>query len=301
MTSRNPPSRRNPEFIDQRQSRQLQSMSPGALTGRLASAQPVNKLPGAPDALFGFDGGSGGASAAVLSPYWDEFTLASNGAQDVTLSFVPVEMSEHVYLRGVEQGVSGTFWTRDSLTLSLTSAADARTGDTLTVKYLMREEQSDPISDESELNVPFQSGGWSYIGVTSAGQVATYVDPATDASSWAEGTAPLGWSTFVDIDGHAKATSLPNVNTGQLGHVYDAVIRRDMPAGNDIEVTYDVSNYVGVYVDGTVVASSSTGAPAKATVVVGDMPAAWVLALYVTVANGYTDGGIDVQVTGTLP
>lgn len=64
----------------------------------------------------------------------DIFPLTTGGAQDLTLSFLPLDESEHVYLRGVAQ-LPGTDWTRDGQTLHVLSPMDARSGDDLWVEY----------------------------------------------------------------------------------------------------------------------------------------------------------------------
>lgn len=143
MTSRRPPSQRDAGYVDQRQSRQLQSFVPGALTGRLASAGPVTKLPGPPDALFGFDGGS--AAVASRASKVDIFTLPSDGAQDLTLTFVPIEDSWNL-LHNRLGCVEAEHFTLTGRTVSLLSGTDALTGDTVRVQYDYLVEQSDPIA-----------------------------------------------------------------------------------------------------------------------------------------------------------
>lgn len=146
MTSRRPPSQRNAEYIEQRQSRQLQSFVPGADRGRLASAQPIWKLLGPPDALFGFDGGA--VAQATRASKVDIFTLPSDGAQDLTLTFVPVEDSWNL-LHNRLGLVEGEHFTIDGLTVSLLTSIDPLTGDTIRVQYDYLVEQSDPIGDEA--------------------------------------------------------------------------------------------------------------------------------------------------------
>jgi hypothetical protein len=297
MTSRKPPSQRNAEFYDQRRARQLQSMVPGTLEGRLADAQPFKQFSGPPDALFGFDGGA--VAQATRASQIDQFTLASAGAQDLTLTYVPVPMSWNV-----EHNTLGlldtTNYTISSNVLSLISGVDSlEIGDTIQVQYDYLEEQADPIGDESEINIPFQSGGWSYIGSASPAARTTQMTVATDFSSWAVGTAPLGWNTYVDVDGHPKATELPHVNTGELGHEWDAVIRRAMPGGTGIVVTVDETNFCDVYADTTLIAFSSSGGALKLSSSPFDMAGPWDLIIRLTSGAGVTNGGIDIEVTGT--
>jgi hypothetical protein len=75
----------------------------------------------------------GGAGEAAKW-YDEDFTLASDGAQDVTLTFLPIEYSEDIKLNGVGAERT-TEWTRSGQVVSLDAALDARTGDELTVHY----------------------------------------------------------------------------------------------------------------------------------------------------------------------
>lgn len=58
MSSRKPPSQRDPAFAVQRMSRALQSMSPGSMGGRVANAAPIAFRAGA-NAAFMLGGGGG--------------------------------------------------------------------------------------------------------------------------------------------------------------------------------------------------------------------------------------------------
>jgi hypothetical protein len=64
----------------------------------------------------------------------DLFTLASGGAQDLTLTYVPAEDSWNVSLNGIT-ATTGTDYTISSSTLSLLSPLDARTGDVVQAQY----------------------------------------------------------------------------------------------------------------------------------------------------------------------
>jgi hypothetical protein len=64
----------------------------------------------------------------------DLFTLASGGAQDLTLTYVPAEDSWNVSLNGIT-ATTGVDYTISSSTLSLLSPLDARTGDVVQAQY----------------------------------------------------------------------------------------------------------------------------------------------------------------------
>ena len=74
--------------------------------------------------------------ADVTATAWqdDEFTLTADGAQDLDLTYLPVDSSEDVKLRGVGQQ-RGVDWERSDQTLSILSPMDARDDDVLTVHY----------------------------------------------------------------------------------------------------------------------------------------------------------------------
>ena len=133
MSSRRPPSLRDPEYLQWFHGRQLQSMVPGAASGRVASAAPVRTLNGSP---VGDEGASiqldvGGE--ADLSKV-DIFTLASAGAQDLALTYLPKADSWNVSLNGIT-ALNGTDYSILAQTLSLLSPIDARTGDVVEVQY----------------------------------------------------------------------------------------------------------------------------------------------------------------------
>lgn len=129
MSSRRPPSQRNAEYAVQRHGRQLQSMSPGTAGGRLASAAPIRVTS---DALATVAPGLDGNDSAVLFAY-DTFAL-TGAAPTLTLSYVPVAGSLHVYLNGLEQ-LEGTDYSLNGLTLTVLAAMNTGTGDTLDARY----------------------------------------------------------------------------------------------------------------------------------------------------------------------
>lgn len=149
MTSRRPPSQRNASSVQQRMARQLQSMVPGAENGRLASAGPVKQFSGPPDALFGFDGGV--ASSASRASKVDLFTLTSNGAQDLTLTYVPVEDSWNLLHNRLGM-VEGEHFTISSHTVSL-EGTNVLSGDTIRVQYDYLAEFADPIVTGSDYDL----------------------------------------------------------------------------------------------------------------------------------------------------
>lgn len=148
MTSRKPPSQRNTEYADRFPSRQHQSANPGYLGGRWATAAPV---PFSTDeaASFSTEATSTGGGGDVL-PKRDRFELAVDGGQNLELTYVPVDESEHLY-RWTDFQDFGTDWTRVGTTVSVQDAMRAKTGDIVTVMYLYRGGQeivpAEPVPD----------------------------------------------------------------------------------------------------------------------------------------------------------
>lgn len=298
--SRKAPSRRDPRYVQQQHERAIQAMDPGSMSGRLANAGRIDG--GTSGTVESY--GEVGAIADLDSPEWydDHFTLASAGAQSLALTYLPIVFSEDVKISGLgaERGVH---WDRDASgqeqAVRLLTASDARVGELVTVHYQYQIGMPSKPADPLLLNIPFQADGWKYHELTSIGLLSTYVDPLYDDTGWAVGTAPLGIGSYTDVDGHPKATTVPAGNTGGLGHVEDFVVRRWLPPGTGIVVTFDETNYMDAYVNGTLLTSRSTGLPEHFTSAVADQTANWLLAVYVTVANGYTAGGVDISVSGT--
>lgn len=218
--------------------------------------------------------------------------LTAAGVQAKTLDYTVLANSEHVYLNGVEL-FEGSQWSRTDYTLSLLSGADCRVDDWLEIRYASAEPR--PLL----LNIPFQASGWRASPLGSAGLLTSFVDPGFDDSSWADATCPIGWGPFVDIDGHAVATAMPHINTGQLGHEADFVVRRWIAPGTGILVTTDESTSCGIYANGAFIGGSNTGSAVKASQPMPDQAAPWLLAVAIAVTNGASSGGVDIEVTGT--
>lgn len=244
----------------------------------------------------------------ALIPFKQPFTVAATPAADYQLTYLPYRDSDsssvQVKLNGLGL-VEGTDYTVDYDTGIVTVSDDLVEDDVLTVDYWTTGELiagSLPAEVDIDLNIPFASDGWSYHTVTNYSDIATWVTPAYDDSAWPVGATPIGLTGYTDVDGHAVASVVPPDNTGLLGHVMDLVVRRWIAPGTGITVTLDETNYVqGVYVDGTFItgSGSSTGNPRKYTVAIPDQAADWLLAVPMDVGNGYTAGGIDIEVTGT--
>jgi hypothetical protein len=291
MTSRKPPSQRNAEYYDQRRARQLQSMVPGTLEGRLADAQPFKQFSGPPDALFGFDGGAN--TQATRASKVDIFTLPAGGAQDLTLTYVPVVDSWNV-IHNREGCVEGEHFTLDppTRTLSLLAVPDALTGDTVRVQYDYLEEQADPIEDIPALDIPFSAAGWKYT-VTNPG--TGWEQPTFDDSAWTTGQMPIGNSGY-------SAWADDNPNSVVAG---DTIwVRRQIGPGTNIDFDYRMARYMQVYVDGTLFTSQTPGTYADssaATWTIPDQFGIWTLAITVhdfTIPGPSGDIGVNIEIEG---
>jgi len=121
----------------------------GGLGGSLESPRPINP-DHFPEANF-----LGNGSAAILFKT-DEFTLTS-AAQTITLTYIPMLHSEHVYLHN--SAVGGVYkeevtqgWTRaeGTKTISITAPLGAQTGDVVVVSYAYYANQPIPTIPCSE-------------------------------------------------------------------------------------------------------------------------------------------------------
>lgn len=128
--SRRPPSQRDPEFAPQRIDRALVQRVPG--TGRMASAAPAGGGSGNGGRAEIRGAGSPGSSPGVLFAR-DRFELASP-TPALTLSFLPIPASPHVYLNGVEQD-EAVDYTLIGTTLTVLAAMDAIADDVVDVRY----------------------------------------------------------------------------------------------------------------------------------------------------------------------
>lgn len=120
----------------------------GGLGGALESPRPIS-----PD-YFPETNFLGGGSAAILFKT-DEFTLTS-ASQTITLTYIPMDHSEHVYLH--HTGVGGVYkeevvqgWTRaeGTKTISITAPLGAQAGDVVVVSYAYYANQPNEACDRT--------------------------------------------------------------------------------------------------------------------------------------------------------
>ena len=107
-------------------------------------------------------GGPNPLTSGAVRAYQNEYVL-SGGAETVTLTYLPLEYSEHVYLNGVYQREGPEYdWTRDSgsRTVNVLTPMDARAGDILTVEYLYY--AGVPVAPNELSNATVRGGtGWT--------------------------------------------------------------------------------------------------------------------------------------------
>jgi hypothetical protein len=310
VTSRKPPSRRDVEYAPQHLARWTQSTFIGTLGGRWASARPWSERGSLAEQGLG---PMEDLAHTGYEPYNDDiYDLDSDGAQDLELTFLPVDGSEDIKLNGIglrkyEQ------WSRDGRTLSILTAAGALTDDVVTTEYWYATGEPDVAPDEELLlNVPYGSSGWRYN------------NDLGDASWYSTGFSDSGWSVGTGVLHHTGATlpytapftdgttTLPGseeglgtdvgsaVPEGGLGIEGNLWVRRWFPPGDDIVVKVDANNYVEFYVDGASVGSRSTSARAVSGYGPFDKTAPWLLAVHAYCGAGQTWAALDVEVTGTV-
>lgn len=275
--------------------------------GRVVNAAPVAEhMNAVAEAL--------GALAVVSSRVSkiDQFTLASSGAQDLTLTYLPVEQSWNCDLNGVT-AFWGTDYTVDGQTLSLETALGAVTGDKVQIQYDYLSGQPAATTDAlNDLNIPYGSPGWKYNNDLGD---ATWYSTSFNDSTWSLGTgvlyhagATMAYTTpFTDGStglagseeglGTNVGTAVPEGGLGIEGNFW---IRRWFPPGDDITVKIDANNYVEFYVDGLTVGSRSTSARAVSGYGPFDKASSWLLAVHVYCGAGQTWAALDIEVEGTV-
>lgn len=105
MTSRKPPSQRDPSYVVKRMHRTLQSMSPGTMGGRVANAAPI-AFGSAVSNPIASSGGDSSAASWVL----DRFVASSSTQTQYQLSYVPDSNGLFLFLNGLllDEGVDFT-------------------------------------------------------------------------------------------------------------------------------------------------------------------------------------------------
>lgn len=143
MPSRRPPSQRDPQFQAQRLGRSLAQQVPGL--GKVANASPGRGGSGVGGRAE--MRGIGTTSSPGLRFFRDRFEL-DEAEPTLTLSFLPVADSAHVYLNGVEQDET-VDWTRDGAALTVLAGMDARVDDVLEVRYAYASGQPQLVDEQT--------------------------------------------------------------------------------------------------------------------------------------------------------
>lgn len=132
------PRRRSPLVFPQRVSRAIEAMIPGTVGGRVANAGSVGGESSTARATISGGVGTIGQGSGISFKH-DTFT-AAGGAEDLTLTYEPIEDSTHVYRipTGTSEGSyqsEGTAYTRDGQTLSVLAGMGSAAGDIIDVRY----------------------------------------------------------------------------------------------------------------------------------------------------------------------
>lgn len=236
------PRRRSPKVWQERVVGAIESMIPGTVGGRIANAGPIGGE--SSSARASIQGGVATVAQAGSDSYFEEdpLTLTADGAQDVALTYEPVEFSEDVEISGLAQ-TRGVDWTRDGQTLSLLTAMDARAGEVLTVQYAIRSGAPvDPSLPVYSTLVDWNATGWKY-NETTWSDSTDYSASAFDDSAWSTGQAAFGSGTG----------PTPKNTTWPLdGRIW---IRRTVPdVVTAMRITVRIDNYATVWINGTQVA-----------------------------------------------
>jgi hypothetical protein len=301
------PRRRRPLFEEQ-QGTINEAMNSGSFRGRAPVVAPVTPRQRMEARARGI---TSVVSVTARSSKIDQFTLAANGAQDLTLTYMPILDSWNVDLNGFT-AKNGIDYTITDQTLSLLTPLDARTADAVQVQYDYLTGTPTPALAPLALNIPYGSDGWKWKAAVGD---ASYYSTSLDDSAWSTGQGAIATHSFSGSTFTAPFTdpssgvagSTAGVHTdagtevggGGLGITSNLWLRRWIGPGTGIVVHYDESNYADFYVNGVSAGSRSTGAHAAGSIGVADQAASWLLAVHVYGGNGQSWCGIDFEISGT--
>jgi hypothetical protein len=129
--------------------------TPGA--GRFFAASPVfAQQAAAAQAMAGMTSSSSGAVQ-----FWNDdiYDITADGPQDLTLTYLPIEQSLHVELRGVKTR-KGEDWTLSGNVLSLLGPLDVRIDDVVTTEYAFLSGLPVPPAEPEPDLGPYVSKAW---------------------------------------------------------------------------------------------------------------------------------------------
>lgn len=143
--------RRVPFIWPRRVATALDGMVPGTFGGRVTGVAPVNGSESDDEANIA--GASGTAPELGVDSFMNDPFTAATGAQDLTLTYLPIDYSVHVYLNGLEQ-LLGTDWTITDQTVSVLTAMGAVSGDKIDCLYAYASALPAVPDDDSTVDAP---------------------------------------------------------------------------------------------------------------------------------------------------
>ena len=155
------PGRRHPRRSqDETQSSHVRSVFRGGMDGATSIPYPVGWRKDQNDSK----------NTCLQTSFFDESFAASGGVQTITLNWLPIPYSEHVYLWRSGQGIyqsEGIAWARDagSRTIRTLPGMNSQLGDTIVVEYAYYEQTSEPCGPQSGFPDTIFRGAPSYIPV----------------------------------------------------------------------------------------------------------------------------------------
>jgi hypothetical protein len=219
-----PGRRYSPRSEQEKKFTHVQSVFPGGLNGASMSPYPVGRK--SPQ-----DASSGGCPQTL---FFNEEFAVSGGAQTVSLTFLPLPQSEHVYLC---RGLYGTYqrekiaWTREggSRTVNVLTAMGAQAGDTIVVEYAHYEQAlkavDEPIWWTLDSIVPegFYEGvvkNQGTIGALGDGTVYYEVSPAPPLVAGSNGAIEFPVWTEIDSESLSAISVLPGASSSTAAMEY---------------------------------------------------------------------------------
>jgi hypothetical protein len=196
----------------------------------------------------------------------DEFTLNYAGAQDLILSSLPLDHSEHLTWEGLTQ-LEGQGWKRypGSRIIRLTGLPHAAAvGDKVTVRYA---NDGRSVSAGDPLPINYGANGWRYL-FTTLTDATDYSAPDLDDTSWNVGRAAFG-------DTNQSGGTMPHPATNYTWppgtrwpiHTRMWARRRLNPQpGKTITVNVKIDNFVTVWWNGSQLFTGSYSGPGPNTI-----------------------------------
>lgn len=169
-------------------------------------------------------------------PWDDTFEITVAGGQELQLTNIPQDHSEHVYVNGVYYHESNGWARTSEQTITVGSDMGLRPGDEVTVEYLYIG-KGEPKAIQI---IPWDSLGWRVLRDLPNSDSANYSSPSFDDSTWGTAQMKITWDSGKNLKTWA---------------------RKWFPAAKSVTMHLDIEDHADVYVNGTRVISQAYKGP----------------------------------------